>query len=160
AVDALVWVTSNSFGFAGKDSPQVKALAILQRDHATSPKLAPVCQRLTYNMDRATESFLRTVLDKNPSKEVKGTACLALAQFLKNRASTVERIKAQPQYSASYAAMLGKEYVEELKKLDLAKLAREIEGLFERAAKDYADVKIGFGGTVAVKAKSELYEIR
>jgi len=137
AVDALVWVATNSFGLPGKDSPQAKAFAILQRDHVTSPKLAPLCQRLIYSMDQGTETFLRALLEKNPNKEVKGNACLALAQFLKNRASRGQRNKP-----------------------DQDKLNKEVEGLFERAAKDYADVKLAFWGTVGSKAKSELYEIR
>src|SRR5262249_45070240 len=154
AVDALVWVATNNSGRGGKDTPQAKALAILQRDHAASPKLAPVCQRLVYGMDKATESFLRTVLEKSQSKAGQGNACLALAQFLKNRASTVEQFKTQPRYEAAYAGMLGKDYLEELKKLDPTKGAKEVETLLERAARDYADVASGYRGTIGSVAKS------
>src|SRR5262249_22729544 len=104
AVDALVWVASNRSG-RGADSPQAKALAILQRDHAANPKLGPVCQQLTYNLDKASETLLRAVLEKGATKEVKAGACLALAQFLKNRSSTLEQLKAQPQFEAAYAQM-------------------------------------------------------
>jgi hypothetical protein len=130
AADALVWVATNSAARGGKDNPQSKALAILQRDHAASPKLAPVCLRLVYSADPASESFLRTVLEKSSSKEVKGCACLALAQMLKNRSERGE-----------------------------PKAAKEAETLLERAAKDYADVKFG-RDTLGAKAKSELYDLR
>jgi hypothetical protein len=160
AVDALVWVTTNSPGLVNKDSPRSKALAVLQRDHVTSPKLAPICQRLVYGMDRTAETFLRTVLEKSPNKEVQGNACLALAQFLKYRGTLVQRLKDQPRRATGYEGRLGKEYVEELKKLDQTKVDEEIEKLLTRASKDYTDVKLGFGGTVGTRAKGELFEIR
>src|SRR5262249_54111684 len=101
-----------------------------------------------------------TVLEKSPSKEVQGSACIALAQFLKNRAATMEQLKARPQFAAMYEKMLGKEYLAELKKLDPARAATEVGALPGRAGKDYADVKHGFRGTIGAVAKSELFEIR
>jgi hypothetical protein len=136
AVDALVWIVTNTFGGrGGKDDPRTKAVAILSRDHVQSEKLGPVCQMLVYSNDKESEKLLRTVLEKNSHKDVQGVACLSLAQQLKNRQNATGN---QPSKEAT----------------------KEIEELFERAAEKYADVKMQFYGSVGDKAKSELYELR
>jgi hypothetical protein len=84
AVDALVWVTSNTFG--GPDSPHGKATAILMTDHVQSDKIGQLCYVMGFRPSPAGEKFLRAVLEKNPHKNVQGVACLALAMQLKNRA--------------------------------------------------------------------------
>jgi cytochrome oxidase Cu insertion factor (SCO1/SenC/PrrC family) len=47
-----------------------------------------------------------------------------------------------------------------LRRQDHARVAREIETLFEQAGKEYGDVKIPYEGTVAQKVKAELFEFR
>jgi hypothetical protein len=110
-------------------SPAAKAVTLLGRDHIRSDKLGPVCGRLAYAADPESEKFLRAVLDKNPHKDVQGPACLALGQVVKSRARQDKE------------------------------LAKEAEGLFERAAKEYGDVKLG-RTTVGERARGELFEIR
>ena len=56
--------------------------------------------------------------------------------------------------------MFGEDYLQEFQRLGRAELIRRIEELFERAAKDYADVEVRAGGTVGARAKAELYDIR
>jgi hypothetical protein len=130
ALDALIWVVTRTNGFGMKDSPHAKALFILTRDHIGSEKLGEVCRTLSYSSDKESETLLRAMLEKNSHKAVQGQACLALAQHLNGRS------RAQPDQAT-----------------------KEVEELFERAAEKYGDVKTAFG-TVADKAKSELFEIR
>jgi hypothetical protein len=132
ALDALIWVVTHTSGFDMKDSPRAKALFILTRDHIESGRLGEVCGTLSYWWpgDKESETLLRAMLEKNAHKAVQGQACLALAQHLNRRS------RAQPN-----------------------KATREVEELFERAAEKYGDVKTVFG-TVADRAKSELFEIR
>ena len=72
ALDALVqvinqelWLENNSShpGF-GEDSPEVKAIAILLRDHVRSDKLGEATRRVQYGFRAECEKFLRTVLEK------------------------------------------------------------------------------------------------
>jgi hypothetical protein len=158
ALDALLWVVTNVRA-QGKDSPKAKALAVLSKDWVESPKIGPACQALSQGLDKQTESFLRAVLDKNPSRDAQGAACVALAEFVKNRAATVEALKERPQFAQYYENQLGKDYFQELMKLDLAKASKEAEDLYERAAAKYGDVKLA-RGTVADTVKPELFEIR
>lgn len=159
AVDALVWVVDNtSDGTDGKDDARAKAIAILLRDHMQSGKLGPVCPRLAAGHSKASEMFLRTLLEKNPHKDVQGLACLALAQFLNKRLRLLDLMKDGPEIAKEYESLLGKAYFGQLQRQDRAKLVREVETLFEQAAEKYGDGK----GPLAVawKAKTELFKLR
>jgi hypothetical protein len=129
AVDALVWVASNTQG-AGPNAPNAKALAILERDHVQSDKIAAVCQTLSYRPGKETEAFLRAVLDKNPHTNVQGVACLSLAQALKN----VRGQKELPKEVESLFERAEKQYGD----VQLP----------------------GRGNTVGERARAELYEVR
>src|SRR5262245_39049294 len=170
ALDALIQtvavVNSTAFPAGGKDSPGTRALAILQRDHVKSDKLGPVCQQVVFGFHRSHETFLRAVLKANPHREVQALACLSLAQFLGDRLHRLDLLANQdrPDMAERYHRVFGKEYVEELQRQDHARLAREVETLFDRA-EQYGDVKIpvvfySSGGTVGEKAKAELFQIR
>ncbi len=168
AFDALVqvitqelWLENNTLhpGF-GKDSPSVRALAILTRDHIKSDKLSDATRRVQYGFRKECETFLRTVMEKSPHKEVQALACLRLAQFLSARLQRLDILKDKPELAKRYEGIFGKDYLEALQRQDRDKAIEEVEGLFEQAAEKYADVKQPFGGTVGERAKSELYEIR
>ena len=162
ASDALVWVLNNtSEPVGGKDRPRAKAIALLLRDHIRSDKLGQVCPRMAFDFAKESETFLRTVLEKNPHKEVQALACLAFAQFLNNRLRMLDLAQDGPDLAKDYEGLFGKDYFEELRRQDRAKIAKEAESLFDRAADKYGDVKIpSRSRTVGEEAKSELFEIR
>src|SRR5713101_6424644 len=161
AVDALVWVLSDSSEAVGaKDSPRAKAIALLLRDHIRSDKLGSVCPRMRFDFAPESETFLRSVLERNPHQEVRALACLALAQFLCNRLRLLDLVQDGPDLAKHYEGLFGKDYLEQLLRQDRAKVAKEAEVLFELAADKYRDVKIPTRGTVGEEAKSELFEIR
>src|SRR5581483_7914049 len=125
----------------------------LLRDHLHSDKLGPICLRMNAGFRQEHETFLRTLLEKNPHKNVQGLACLALAQFLNNRMQRLDQIKEQPELAREYEALFGKKFLAQLQRQDRARVAREIETLFEQAGKEYCDVKIPYEDTVAQKVK-------
>lgn len=101
-------------------------------------RLVQLCQRLGFRSDKGGESLLRTLMEKHDDKQVKGVACLSLAQVLKTRADELSEKDAKA----------------------ATKARKQAEELFAQAAEKYGDVKMAFRGTVGDKAKSELYEIR
>src|SRR5262249_24320263 len=120
ALDALVQVVNleisleNNTSFAGRgngDSPQARAIALLLRDHLGSDKLDYACWRASYGFHKSCEKFLRTALDKSPHKQVQGTACFRLAQFLKARLHRLELLKERPEMARRYESLFGKEYL-------------------------------------------------
>ena len=137
ALDALVWVLTNTSASAPakKDSPRAKAIALVSRNHVKSAGLGPVCQALGSRGDeKEAETLLRTILQKNPHREVQGMAWLGLAQVQKRQAERMPDSKARE------------------------KVHREIGQCLDRIVKQYADVKSSSGGTIGEQAMKELFE--
>jgi len=161
AVNQEIWMENNSSHPTwGPNSPEVRAIATLLRDHVASDKAAEACRRMSYGFRKECETFLRTVLKDNPHREVRGLAGLRLAQFLNARLQRLELLKERPEMAKRYEGLFGKEYLAALQQQDRSAAIKEVETIFEQAAEHYADVKVPYGGTVGEKAKSELYEIR
>jgi len=169
ALDALTQVVSGEYWLNahtshpgwGKESRQARAIALLLRDHVESDKLAETCKRVHYGFRQESETFLRTVLEKNPHREVQGIACLRLAQFLVNRLERLDLIVDQPELAKRYDSLYGKGYMDALKKQDRARVIKEAETLYERTIEKYSDVKVPqYDSTAGEQAKTELFEVR
>jgi hypothetical protein len=166
ALDALlqaVWQVNTTpwpVELVGEDRAAARAFALLQRNHIRSDRLGPTCERLSFGFCKEYETFLRTVLEKNPHEEVQARACLALAHFLNNRLQRLDLVREHPDLAGEFAGLFGKEYLQDLLRQDRTRATQEAEAFFERAAKQYAGVKIPGGGTVGAKARAELFEMR
>jgi hypothetical protein len=166
ALDALiqaVWQVNNTpwpVELVGEDTTRARAFELIQRGHIRSDKLGPLCQRVAYGFCKEYETFLRPVLAKNPHKNIRATACLALGHFLNNRLQRLDLCKEQPKLAREFAGLYGKEYLAQLLRQDRGKVIKEIEAAFERAAEEYGDVKLPGGDTAAERARAALFEIR
>jgi hypothetical protein len=163
AVDALVWIITHSNARSAKsdpDSPRIKALRILLRNHVQSEKLGNVCQNLGYSHDEESHQFLRAVLEKSRHRAVQAQACLALAQQAENSLRLARQFKTEPDLAKRYEGFIGKEAVEKLVKADLNKLSKEAENFYERIGKEFADVPDGRGDTMGKLAKGKLEALR
>ena len=155
------WLDNNtSHPGWGKESRQARAITLLLRDHLQSNKLGETCNRVHGGFRRECETFLRTVLEKSPHREVQGAACLRLAQFLASRRQKLELLANQPELARRYEGLFGKGYLEELRCQDRAKVMLEAETLYEQASEKYGDVKLPYDMTVGQQAQTELLEIR
>jgi AhpC/TSA family len=146
--------------FVGRDEARPRAFALLRRDHVRSDRLGPLCERISYGLCAEYETFLREVLEKNPHKEIRAQACLALAHFLNNRSLRLDLVLEQPGLAKEFAELYGKEYLEGLRRQDRTKATGEAEDLLVRATRDSGDMKLPDGETVAEKAEPELFGIR
>jgi hypothetical protein len=144
----------------GKDSRQARAIAILLRDHVRSDKLGETCKRVQYGFRKECETFLRTVLEKTPHRDVQGQACLSLALFLNGRLNRLDLLKDQPVVNRRYEGLYGQDYLDTLRRQDRARAVAEVEAVLEQAAEKYGDVKLPYGGTVGDNARIELFAIR
>jgi hypothetical protein len=166
ALDALtqaVWQVNGvpwPVELVGRDVARPRAFALLQRDHVRSDKLGPLCDRISYGLCEEYETFLRAVLAENPNNQIKAQACLALAHFLHNRSLRLDLVLEQPRLAKEFADLYGKDYLERLRRQDRTKASGEAEALLVRASRDYGDVKLPAGETVAEKAGLELFGIR
>jgi hypothetical protein len=166
AVDALlqaVWQVNGTpwpADLVGRDDASGRAITLLLRDHVRSDKLGPACERISSGFRKDYETFLRAVLEKNPQKHVRAQACLGLAHFLTNRLQRLDLVTEQPGLAKEFEDLFGKAYLGELRRQDRGKASREAEAYFEQAAAKYGDEMSADGGTVAWRAKAELFEMR
>jgi hypothetical protein len=143
----------------GVDSARGRAFQLLERDHVRSEKLGPLCERIAYGFCQEYDRFLRAIQAKNPHKEVQAIACLSLARFLSNRLERIELCKQQPELAKEFADLFGAAYLAELRQQERQQMQKQIDAVFERAATEYADVKLSDGESVGTRAKKELFAI-
>jgi hypothetical protein len=166
ALDALieaVWQVNTvpwPVEMVGRDEARPRAFALLRRDHLRSERLGPLCERISYGLCAEYEPFLRAVLEQNPHEEVRARACLALAHYLNNRAQRVALVRDQAALAREFADLYGADYLDALRRQDGARAVAEAEGLLERAVRDFGDVRLPGGETVAERAEPELFGIR
>lgn len=154
AVDALAWVVSHGGG------QRAKAVQILLRDHVQSEKMASVCPALAFALDTESSQFLHAVLEKNKHRPAQAQACLALAKQAENRMRLAQRFKDQPDRLKPYERLMGKETVEKLIKAKPEELSKDAEVLYERVAKDFANVADEKGNKLGALAKDKLEALR
>ena len=168
ALDALTQIVTEEYwlnthtphpGWRQK-SPQARAIALLLRDHLQSDQLVETCKRVNFGFRQECETFLRTVLAKNPHRDVQGAACLRLAQFLAGRVEKLDLLKEQPALARRYEELFSKDYIETLQGRDRAGVMKEAEALYEQAGEKYGDVKLPYNESVGEVARTDLFEIR
>jgi hypothetical protein len=127
------------WGLPSKEEQEIrrKATDMLLRAHVASAKLARVVEMLGSSQDKKSATLLRAILAKNPSKEVKAEAAVALARQMQARIAVVKQFKDNPQLAKSFAEDYGNDYAEELQKADPAKLEAEAEKLYADVIEQY-----------------------
>jgi hypothetical protein len=159
AVDALIWIVQH-----GGNGPEVnRALDRLATSHAGHPGLGEVAPRLANSVSPSAERLLKAILETNPDRQAKARACLGLGRYYKQQSELVHMLKTEPkqaqQVEAAYKRQgLGDELAA-LGRKDSNALLKDAEAMFERAAKDFADVS-DYRGTIGKSAQAELNEIQ
>jgi RNA polymerase sigma factor (sigma-70 family) len=127
ALDAAQWILRNT-----PDGPDVeKAASIIADNHIENTNLVFLAQELERLRHRCATNLLEAMLAKNPSAEVRGNACLALATIWKDKSA------------------YGKNKTE----------AATAEKLFERVISEFGPVQRD-GKKLADLAKPELLDLR
>src|SRR5262245_40281396 len=157
----MSWQTNKTaFPVRSKDDSTELAMAQLVRDHIRSDKLGVVCERMRYGTRKEYATFLQKVMKESPHHDVRGLACLSLAQFLYSHALKLDVLAERPELARRYETLLGKEYFDELRRKGHDGLTGEVETLLQQAGSKYGEVKMPYGGTVGEEAEAELFEMR
>jgi len=81
-LDAAEWIISNT-----PDGPDVqRAAELITNFHASDTNLVSLCQTLERVRPQGAPQLLQTLLEQNPSTDVRGNACFALAQIRQSEA--------------------------------------------------------------------------
>jgi hypothetical protein len=167
ALEALVqvisqelWLINNTLYIRrGEPRLEARAVVLILQHHLSSPGLGEACRRARYGFSSDCEKLLRVALEKSPHREVRALACLRLAQCLNDRLQRLALLEERPDMAKRYQELFGEPYLRSLRRAK-GGTEREVETLFERAAREYGEVKVPYEGTVTEKAASELHEIR
>lgn len=155
AVDALVWVVANM----RRGNAASEAVAMLAAEHVKSEKMGPICARIVRKPSIASEKLLRALLKKNPHKSVKAQACFYLTIYLKEQIRLSKSLKADPDSQKRFEQYYGKEVTKQFASLSEPVVLKELEQLYERISKSFADVKVK-DVTMGTTATKELFAIR
>ena len=140
ALDAATWIMLNT-----PDGPEVeKAADVIQKEHTRDTNLVSLCQELERVRHRCSKPLLEAILSDNPSVDVRGTACFALATLLKDEAKYGQNKKATAEAEKRFERVitefgqvtqrgwkledLAKPELFELRRLTIGKPAPEIDG--------------------------------
>lgn len=159
-VNQEIWLLNNTLHPGRGDGLEGKAVARLLRDHLKHEKLGYAAWRASYGFSSDCEKLLRTALVESPHRDVKGQACLRLAQFLHSRQHRLDLLRDKPEMAKRYEGIFGKKQLDTFIRQDRPMVMKEVETLFELALEKYPDVKSHYGDLVGEKAKKELHEIR
>jgi thiol-disulfide isomerase/thioredoxin len=175
AIDALIWVTdlaTQRVVFTQELFPLYnQAVDLLaEHDRIDDPRVGLACLRGLQYAGPASERLLRIASNRSRNGEVRARACIALAKLL-NARKTIALSHAYDEGGRSplpplIAKRIDPSFVKYIRETKGDALTPEIEGLLERAAKDYGNV-IYYPGrkdlqqrTIADIAGSELRELR
>ncbi len=125
-----------------RDSAADAALTQLKRDWITSPRIAEVIRAIVTSMSPSAEGLLRDIIEKNPDHNAVGPAILGLAIKLDGYLTLAMQRNESPAKAKRIEEYYNKEQLEHIFKRDPTTLLKETEALYERAEKDFADVKL------------------
>lgn len=127
AIDALIWILG--FGRQGSE-PMAKALTVLQKHFIESDRMDAVCEALEFDDSEASKALLKELVQKNPHRNVKGSAALTLGQLhAEADPQQAERFFADVEkYGTDKQKDSARGHLFQMKNLALGKVAPEIEG--------------------------------
>jgi RNA polymerase sigma factor (sigma-70 family) len=167
ARDALLWIVRNGTGRSDDQGPWAsqfgEAVDRLIRHHADDPQVARTALLIDNLPSPNRDRLFRSLYERATDREAKGTAALALAQYLVMRAKLAEGAakspsKSPPRFtyptqdadghpiSKRAESMIDEAYWEHLRSCEPEALRREAEDLFELVIDRYGDVPFVRGG--------------
>ena len=106
----IAWESNQAhFPSGSPEDAAGKTLALLLNRHVLSADLGPLLDRMRYSYRLEYGRGLRSVLDRNPHREMQALACLALAQFLNDRLDMLRVSDDRPELAECYALVFGQD---------------------------------------------------
>lgn len=155
ARDALIWNAAHD----PSSSEAEEAMIILARDHVDSDRLGPVCDAVGFVPFAKAETFLRTVAEESPHREVRARAAFGLAVILKRWFDNADLLADADSPRGRRMVELFGEPVAARVREDPRAIAEEAERLFEQVRATAGDATY-FRWRLAEVAEWTLSEMR
>jgi peroxiredoxin len=159
AGEALLWIAASGAPHAERS----RADRLLLEHHSSSPVLALAFQEWERAVSIEHAAILRRALLECPHREMRGRAAYSLARLLRRAleiATAVADRKLPRRQIEAYEQEYGETTLVWLGRQDRAQLDAELTKLLEQCVVDYGDLVLDDGGSLAERAKGELYELR
>jgi hypothetical protein len=137
-------------------------LGLLEKYHMDRPEMGDLCNQLAGGDGK---ELLEKLAKGSPHEGVRGRACYAMAEGLKNDIETAGYIKGKSQEELDgMKGWLGEKQLAALQQLDVDKTQKQIEEIYERVLEDFPNVVVNAGSkretTLGKQAGAALHEIR
>ena len=156
AFEALSWVVTKG----RPDATWGRAMAILSTGHLRNPKLAGLFPGLEFNPRPEAEALLRSVLESDLDRQVRGQACLTLARrrLLASDFATMGEDR-PAENVAILQKLFGVDLIRARMHADPEALRQEALASFDRTAREFGEVPSG-PSTLAEISKRESFAAR
>jgi thiol-disulfide isomerase/thioredoxin len=135
--NSLAWIAA----FVHVSADAEVAASLLAREHAGDPRLWSICQDMVRGLVYPARGILlRAVLEHHANRDVRGRACLALADYLVEQADFV-RLQNAPGLEPWQAKFFPADRHESFRAIDADSASREAEALYARVLRDFALVR-------------------
>jgi len=162
AFEMFGWIVTNrQIEIPSLHSNGVQSIEFLRDYHATNPNIARLCRTLGTRWEPTCQpamDFLKIAAEKNPDREVRGQATLALARLKKEIAENLEFWEKAPPHGDEWFEKARATYLEEEKKGDSKTVLHEVERSYNIVLDKYADCPT-LGSTNAWQFKATLGEV-
>jgi RNA polymerase sigma factor (sigma-70 family) len=141
AVEALEFAlrsTADGMGASGRQGAE--AVALVRRDHLTSPAFGRLLPWLAHHAAEGAEGLLAATLEQHPDRAVRGQAAYWLARSLADRAEAAQLLRQMPELADTELQDRPGDAAR-LRATDPEKTSRRAEELFDLLHREYADVK-------------------
>ncbi len=141
--EAFAWIVTNGRISMHALRPfGARSLEFLRDYHTTDSGIGEICRHLGNSwdpMDETAIEFLRVASQKNPDRNARGYATLALGQMLAGKAEGVAFFPFSPPSTNQWWLQDKAAYEEEIKKTGTNTLSAEAQQMFETVLAQYAD---------------------
>lgn len=155
---ATIWILTHAEPVAADGE---RALGILQAHHLDRSDLAAVCGTLARMPTAAATLFLRQLEAKSPHVAVKASACMGLADSLKDQSELARTLRtADAEQVEMLTGYYGRQAIDVLRSADADDLEEEAADLYEKivATPEYAGLR-HYRGNLGKAAKGNLFEL-
>jgi peroxiredoxin len=173
AVDALERVVQVSASVSRTDKqirPLVnQTLELLMRDHFDDERMGRICCEVSIGMLPEREKFIRDVLDRSTNMNIKGSACLALADYQREKMQMSEIVSKSGDVAIKNikkANYFDPADIKEFREKTPESLRSEVESLYERVIQEFPKIRYDRGPrdgvpvTLGEVAERRLFSLR
>jgi peroxiredoxin len=161
--EALSWIVLGPFGYAGKCKAIIdRAFDLLSDRWVADSRNALICDQIGRFASYSTkpEEFLRALVDRNSSRDVRGRACLNLGEIL-DEYGRLARLVRNPTSAidSDWKDDIGFEMLERLGDVKPSEFETQASRAYQRVLDEFAKIKSPSGRTAGEIARGRLVRI-